>query len=254
MSQDSLQHSRLPDLPDIWHETLGWQPDAGHLLEFQSLYDRIVDANTQFNLTRIVEAEEFWEKHLWDSLRGVSCVLRGEVFPEGDAEKYRAIDIGTGAGFPGFPLAIARPDIEVMLLDSTRKKVNFLQQLAEELGMENIKTMTARAEEVGRQSCDRESYDLALARAVGPASVCLEYALPLLKIGGMAILYRGHWTEEETEKLSTTAAQLGGVISTVEAFTTPLTRGVRNCLYLSKIKPTPAQFPRAVGLPKQKPL
>lgn len=243
----------LPEKVKLWQETLGWQPDSGHLLEFQALYELIVEGNQQLNLTRITQPDEFWEKHLWDSLRGVAPFLTGEVLGTGEFPP-KVIDIGTGAGFPGLPVAIARPDWNVTLLDSTRKKIAFLNRLIDTSGLENAHTLTGRAEEIAQQRQHREAYDLALARALGPAFVCAEYVLPFLKIGAIAVLYRGHWTDEDTEALSVAVKPLGGIIDFIERFTTPLTHSVRHCVYLRKIAREPSQFPRPVGIRTQNPL
>lgn len=164
------------------------------------------------------------------------------------------IDIGTGAGFPGIPIAIASANCKITLLDSTRKKVTFIEKILTTLGLSNIKTLVGRVEEIGQQRQHRQSYDVATIRAVGSASVCAEYALPLLKVGGLAVIYRGNWTEEETTDLQNAVAQLGGIIAAIEQFTTPLSDSIRHCLYLRKVAATPANFPRAVGIPTQKPL
>ncbi len=248
MEQDNLP--QLPDFSELWQETLGWQPNEEQQTLFQQLYTQILLANRQFNLTRITEPEEFWEKHLWDSLKGIAASGLGDD----SFDNQRIIDIGTGAGFPGLPIAIAYPTTEVTLLDSTRKKIAFLQTLSEELGITNTIPLAGRSEEMGQHPNHRESYDLALARALGSASVCAEYALPLLKIGGVAVLYRGHWQEEETEALAEAVFPLGGSLLEVEAFTTPITNSQRHCIYISKEEETPSEFPRPVGIPTQHPL
>lgn len=240
-----LKTQLLPKMTDIWQQTLSWQPDTVGQLQFQCLYDLILAGNQRLNLTRITTPEEFWEKHLWDSLRGVASLLQSVTSPQ------RAIDIGTGAGFPGLPIAIARPDWHMTLLDSTRKKIAFIEALLPQLKLENAVTLVGRAEEIKRISQHRHSYDLALLRAVAPASVCAEYALPLLKKEGLAILYRGQWTDEETEALQPVVKKLGGVIESIEEFTTPISNSQRTCLYLRKVVTTPAGFPRAAGIPTQ---
>jgi 16S rRNA (guanine527-N7)-methyltransferase len=123
----------------------------------------------------------------------------------------------------------------VTLLDSTRKKIAFLERLIPQLEITNVNTLTARAEEIGRQLQYRESYDLALIRAVGTASICAEYTLPLVKLGGLAVLYRGEWTDRETEALQLAVKQLGGTIEFVDRFTTPLSQGCRTSLYVRKV-------------------
>jgi 16S rRNA (guanine527-N7)-methyltransferase len=256
----------LPDLAEVWLETLGWEPGAAQKAKFQRLYECILEGNRQLNLTRIIEPAEFWEKHLWDSLRGIRRFLsamgeehRSEVSgKERMATKVagavRVIDIGTGAGFPGIPVAIAQPTWQVTLLDSTRKKIEFLNQCLKELPLANGATLVDRVERIGQQVNHRETYEIALVRAVAAASVCAEYALPLLKAGGWAVLYRGQWTVAETAALEPVVQRLGGQIEAVEEFKTPLTAGDRHCLYLRKISPTPKEFPRAVGIPPQRPL
>lgn len=236
----------LPEMIDLWKSTTSWFPDEAMRSQFQQFYDLVLQGNQQQNLTRITEPVDFWEKHLWDSLRG--------VFPKVTGSNLSAIDIGTGAGFPGIPMAIARPDWKITLLDSTRKKVNFLQDTTKVLGLTNVRSMIDRVEQVGQSSGHREAYDLATIRAVAAASVCAEYALPLLKIGGIAVLYRGQWTDEEAIVLDHAVEELGGVVEECDRFETPLTHGIRHCLYLRKTASTPLDFPRAIGIPTQDPL
>jgi 16S rRNA (guanine527-N7)-methyltransferase len=270
----------LPMFLEIWQETLDWQPNHTQLERFQALYAIILAGNHLLNLTRITEPEEFWEKHLWDSLRGIRSFLPTEGTEDGEQgignrrqetgdrrqeteavspsslspAPLTVIDIGTGAGFPGIPVAIARPDWQITLLDSTHKKIQFLNQLLELLQLTNGQTLVDRVEAVGQSLDHRAAYDLALVRAVASTSVCAEYALPLLKVDGLAILYRGQWSEVEAEQLKSVVQQLGGTLERVEAFQTPLTGGDRHCLYLRKVTPTPAEFPRMVGIAVQKPL
>jgi 16S rRNA (guanine527-N7)-methyltransferase len=151
-------------------------------------------------------------------------------------------------------VAIVAPNSTITLVDSTRKKISFIDKIFSELTLSNAKTIVARAEEIGQQPQHRQKYDIALIRAVGTASACAEYTLPLLKQGGLAVIYRGTWTEEETTALNNAVKQLGGKVELIENFTTPLTNSVRHCLYLRKVGTTPANFPRAVGVPTQKPL
>lgn len=238
---------KLSMLPEISQWQPGWQPDARQQLQFQRLYRLILEGNRQLNLTRITTPEEFWEKHLWDSLRGVAPLLS-------DPTRQRVIDIGSGGGFPGIPIAIARPDWSVTLLDATRKKTTFLATLLTNLDCQNATSLCDRAEQVGQTADHRQTYDLALIRAVGPAPVCAEYALPLLRIGGLAILYRGQWTASDTEALQPIVEQLGGQVESVAGFLTPLSQSVRHCLYLRKVLPTPREFPRSIGIPAQSPL
>lgn len=227
--------SLLPEMADIWQQTLDWQPTVEQQQLFQQLYEGILEGNRNLNLTRITALEEFWEKHLWDSLRGV---LSQASRVESRECEFKVIDIGTGAGFPGIPVAIAFPHYFVTLLDSTRKKITFLETLLAKLGIKNATTLTGRAEAIALAPQHRQYYDIALLRAVAPATVCANYALPLLKTGGLAILYRGHWTDEETDALKPVVEELGGVIESIEGFTTPISNSIRHCVYLRSCSPT----------------
>lgn len=235
----------LPQMTDLWQQTLKWQPSGEQQCQFQRLYELILLGNRQLNLTRITAPQEFWEKHLWDSLRGIAPLLQSSVEISASVQEVaptvqRVIDIGTGAGFPGIPVAIVQPSWSVTLLDSTQKKIAFLNTCLAEMSLQNANTVTGRAEEVGKLPQYRRTYDIALVRAVGSASVCAEYALPLLKPGGLAVLYRGHWTSDEAEALQSALKHLGGVIEAVEEFATPLSQSVRHCLYLRLVTATPA--------------
>ena len=249
MRDEAIGLAQLPEIGEGW-QGLNWQPSREQQAQLQQLYELILAGNRHLNLTRITDPQEFWEKHLWDSLRGIKPWLTQSP----DPEPLRVIDIGTGGGFPGLPAAIARSDWQITLLDSTRKKLAFIDSLIAALELSQVRTRVERAETLGQQRLHRAKYDLALIRAVATAPVCAEYAIPLLKVGGTAVLYRGQWTEEESIGLEGALQQLGCVLESVESFTTPLTAGVRHCLYLKKIAPTEARFPRPVGVPAQKPL
>ncbi len=236
---------QLPTLLSLWESTTGWQPNEEQLQQFQNFYELLAMANKSLNLTRILEPEDFWEKHLWDSLQPILTApqLAGAT-----------MDLGTGGGFPGIPIAIAHPDWPVTVADSTAKKINFIRSSYTTIPLENVVALVDRAETLGRDPAHRDHYQLVTIRAVAEPAVCAEYAVPLLAIGGTAILYRGHWTEEDSATLESAVEQLGASISQVSQFTTPLTQGLRHCIYLQKNAPTPIKFPRAVGTPTQKPL
>ena len=238
-----------PEILSQLYTTLSWSPQPLQQEQFTQLYSEILRGNRQFNLTRITDEEAFWEKHIWDSLSGLSPWLSGEI-----TQPQRGIDIGTGGGFPGIVAAIVLPQTQITLLDSTRKKITFLQEVIQTLKLYTVKTIVDRVETLGHDRQHRSQYDLALIRAVGTPAVCAEYALPLLKLGGTAVLYRGQWTGEEEKHLSQVAQQLGGELKAVQAWTTPLTGGIRHCVYLHKVGPTPNSYPRAIGVPSQTPL
>jgi 16S rRNA (guanine527-N7)-methyltransferase len=239
-----------------WRSSLGWEPTESQCQQFQSLYGLIWQANQQLNLTRIIEPPDFLEKHLWDSLTGLMPWLVADAQPDWVTQQpiRKVLDIGSGAGLPGFPAAIVQPDWQVTLLDSTQKKVRFLASTAEALGLSNVRAIADRAEYFGHQLSHREQYDLALLRAVGAPSTCAEYALPLVQKGGIVVLYRGQWSATETETLAPKIKPLGGEIVAVQPWQTPLTGGIRHCVYLRKVRRTPDDFPRAVGLPAKQPL
>lgn len=229
--QSKIPHQQLPEMSEVWQQTLFWQPSAARQQQFQHLYELILAGNAKLNLTRITEAIAFWEKHLWDSLRGILPILKEEP-PENSS--LNIIDIGTGAGFPGLPVAIALPHSSLTLLDSTHKKIAFLRTGIARLGIKNATPVVGRAEQLACQPQYAGLYDIALLRAVAAATVCAEYAYPFLKVGGLAILYRGRWTPEEAEALARTTEHLGGVVESVEAFTTPISHATRHCLYLRR--------------------
>lgn len=280
LGQSPVMTSNTPDLPtmnDLWQSTLDWQPSDAQQQQFQRLYHHILIGNRKFNLTRITDPVDFWEKHLWDSLRGIGVGVMRPGLVCGDAEPkqgshtdgdqasfdqkstfptspYKVIDIGTGAGFPGLPVAIAQPTWHVTLLDATRKKLAFIESILPDLNVPKVKLWVGRAEEIGHLRHHREHYHLVLLRAVAPASVCAEYALPLLKQDGVAVLYRGQWSQDEQQKLEAALQLLGGAIAQIDAFTTPISQSIRHCVIVTKVASTDPEFPRAVGIPAKDPL
>ncbi len=255
----------LPLHLDLWQSSLQWQPSDTQQALFQQLYEQILIGNQQLNLTRITEPDDFWEKHLWDSLSGIAPWLADMTAEsdEADAEDshktapLRIVDIGTGGGFPGIPVAIAlstpAESISLTLVDSTRKKIQFLQTLCQTIGIPAT-CLATRAEALGRDPAHREQYDLALIRAVGKTATCAEYVLPLLKVGGQAVIYRGQWTTDDTEEIVPVIELLGGELTDLQDWETPITQGIRHCLFIYKDMPTSNDFPRAVGVPGKTPL
>ncbi|NCJ07374.1 16S rRNA (guanine(527)-N(7))-methyltransferase RsmG [Synechococcales cyanobacterium C] len=254
---------------DLWDWSLtlgGWQPQDLQKHLFCSLYAHLLAGNQRLNLTRITAPVDFWEKHLWDSLVGIvpwlpqdersqaASEFKPELCSWALPDPLCVIDIGTGGGFPGLPVAIVRPDWQVSLLDSTRKKMVFLESLVQRLGLPNVRLRCDRAETLGQSPQFRQTFDLALIRAVGSARCCAEYSLPLLKVGGIAVLYRGEWHPEDTLALDSALRLLGGELLQVQAVTTPLTQSQRHLVYLRKAEPTRLDYPRPVGVPARHPL
>ena len=249
----------LPAMLDIWQKTLSWQPSDRQFQLFGQLYEAILEGNQKQNLTRITEPEEFWEKHIWDSLLGIAPFLIADFSAMALPKKSlttvsNVIDIGTGAGFPGLPIAIANPDWSITMVDSTQKKVAFVINTIAQLRLQKAIAIATRAEVLGRNQSHREQYDLALIRAVAQPAVCAEYILPFVRVGGFGVLYRGHWQEDDTIALESALQQLGSEITAIEQTITPLSASIRNCIYLYKHSATLDRFPRQVGVPNQQPL
>jgi 16S rRNA (guanine527-N7)-methyltransferase len=218
----------LPLMKDIWQETLGWQPSLVQEELFNQFYQQVLIGNQQLNLTRITEITDFWEKHLWDSLRGIKSLLATSEVPK------KVMDIGTGAGMPGVPIAICLPQSQVVLLDSTHKKLKFLDQLILDMHIANATTLLGRAEQVNNQINHRQQYDVVTIRAVAKIEMCVKYSLPFLNSEGVAILYRGNWTPEEAEQLDQILPKYRSKIVDIASFTTPITNGQRHCIYLQR--------------------
>ena len=169
-----------------------------------------------------------------------------------DGEKI--VDVGTGAGFPGLPVKIAREDIEVTLVDSLNKRILFLQDVIEKLKLQNIKTLHFRAEEFGQNKKYRESFDIATSRAVANLSTLVEYLLPLVKVGGICICMKGSEIAEELENSKKAINVLGGEIELVEEFALPESDIKRNIVIIKKINSTPRKYPRKAGTPSKEPI
>lgn len=212
---------------------------AKQLDRFETYYEMLTDWNTRVNLTAITEKDEVAKKHFYDSL------LSAPLLPEG----ARCIDVGTGAGFPGVALLIARPDLEMTLLDSLQKRLTFLEALLDKLGL-SATLVHARAEDAGRDKAHREQYDVALSRAVSLLPVLMELTVPLVKAGGTSIAYKGDVAEELA--LSENAAKALSCELSVTDVTGDY--GARNLVLIKKLAKTPAQYPRKAGTPAKKPL
>lgn len=199
------------------------------------------------NLTRITEPEEIATKHFLDSLSLI------QALPETPANPS-VIDVGSGAGFPGLPVKIALPDIHMTLLEATRKKTKFLQHVIAVLSLTGVTVLTARAEETGHQLRYREQYDIALGRAVSKLATLVEYALPLVKIGGVVIAQKGQYPDEELGSAMHAIRVLGGNFRRSLPVQIPGLEAERHLVIIQKIKSTPKQYPRRSGLPAKTPI
>jgi len=210
--------------------------------------DEVLRANRQFNLTAVRDPEIAWSKHILDSLQGLST--------EGSTPfiaRARVIDVGSGAGFPGVVLAIAKPDLQVTLLEATRKKCNFLEA-ATSIHAPNAQVLCARAEDAGHDLQWREKFDVAIARAVGSFSEVCELCLPFVKVGGHVLLWRGQYAFLEIEESKRALQTLGGVAEVLPAYTLPHHDTNYHLVLIKKTKKTPPIYPRRSGVPKQEPL
>ena len=208
----------------------------------------LADWNTRMNLTGDTDFDTSLDRHYTDSL---APLINRELFPEGAS----MIDVGSGAGFPGLPLAIARPDMKVTLLDSLMKRIGFLDAVVKELGLANVKLVHSRAEDGGRDARLREQYDIAVARAVAPLPVLCELLLPFVKVGGRMVCYKGPAADEELQAGAKAARMLGGAAVESIPVVIPNQPEWQHCLLTceKKVK-TVRQYPRKAGTPSRSPL
>lgn len=225
---------------------LGITLDENQKKQFTDFYEYLVEKNKVMNLTGITEFQEVLVKHFLDSLACVKAVDMSRI--------KRIMDIGTGAGFPGVPLKIAFPHLEACLLDSLKKRVNFLEETFQMLKLENITAIHGRAEEYAKNKQYRETYDLCVSRAVSNLATLSEYCLPYVKTGGYFISYKSGTVQEEVEQAQKAVKILGGKIQDVVYFQLPDSEIQRSLVVIEKIKATPGRYPRKAGTPLKDPL
>ena len=225
---------------------LGITLDENQKKQFTDFYEYLVEKNKVMNLTGITEFQEVLIKHFLDSLACVKAVDMSQI--------KRIMDIGTGAGFPGVPLKIAFPHLEACLLDSLKKRVNFLEETFQMLKLENITAIHGRAEEYAKNKQYRETYDLCVSRAVSNLATLSEYCLPYVKTGGYFISYKSGTVQEEVEQAQKAVKILGGKIQDVVYFQLPDSEIQRSLVVIEKIKATPGRYPRKAGTPLKEPL
>ncbi len=224
---------------------------AEEIRAFQVYASMLREANKVMNLTAVTDDQGIAMKHFIDSLT-LCPYIRAEEERLG-GKTVRLADVGTGAGFPGLPIKISMPEVEVTLLDSLAKRLKFLGSVIEKLGLTGVNLVHSRAEDGGRDKRYREKYDIATARAVAALPVLAEYCLPFVKVGGVFLAMKGK-AEEEIEASEKAVALLGGTIEKTDTFTLPGTDMERTIVVIRKIRPTPARFPRKAGTPSKDPL
>ena len=211
--------------------------------KFEIYFNELIDYNTKVNLTAITDKEDVYIKHFFDS-----C-LASEFIPN----NAKVVDIGTGAGFPGVPLKIIRNDIDLNLVDSLNKRIVFLDYLKQKLDID-YSTYHSRAEDFCSDAKNREGYEVVISRAVAKLNTLAEYCLPLVKLGGMFIAYKGGDVEQEVNESLNAIKILGGQVQEVKNFNLPMEKGSRTLVIIKKVKLTPKVYPRGKNLPKIKPL
>ncbi|KAF0194424.1 MAG: 16S rRNA (guanine527-N7)-methyltransferase [Bacillota bacterium] len=225
---------------------LGVNLSPQQMEQFLTYMEMLLEYNQRVNLTSIKERPEVVRKHFLDSLSVVKAVnIRG-----------RGIDVGTGAGFPGLPLAIAFANLEMVLLDSLDKRVRFLKEVITALGIaDRVQAIHSRVEDVGHLSTHRERYDIVLSRAVARLNLLAEFCLPLARVGGRFIAMKGPSAHEEIEEARPAAKLLGGgEVECVEWTLPGIVQEARILVSISKVRSTPSQYPRKAGIPAKKPL
>lgn len=216
------------------------------LQQFNRYYELLIDWNQKMNLTAITEPHDVAIKHMIDSLTAYDAQLFHV--------KQKVIDVGTGAGFPGLPLKIYCPEIELTLMDSLNKRVKFLQTVVDELQLHDVTCVHARAEEGARNKQYREQFDVAVSRAVARLPILAEYCLPFVKKGGHFLALKGMQYEEEAKEAAKAIKVLGGSKVEIHRVQLPGLEDVRAVIDITKGMPTPKAYPRKAGTPAKSPI
>ena len=214
------------------------------LNQFYKYMNLLLEWNEKINLTAITDPNEVILKHFIDSLTLNKYIK----------ENSTLADVGTGAGFPGIPLKILRPDLKITLVDSLNKRINFLNEVINKLNLVNIETVHSRIEDFGKDKKYRESFDFVTARAVANLAVLSEYLLPIAKVGVQCVGMKGSSVEEELSNGKNAIKVLGGKIKNIDEFVLPDSDMSRNVIIIDKIKNTPNKYPRKAGIPVKEPL
>lgn len=212
--------------------------------QFYQYMKLLLEWNQQINLTAITEENEIIKKHFIDSIT-ISKYIEKDS---------KVIDIGSGAGFPGIPLKIAEETYNITLIDALNKRLKFLNEVIGTINLKNIQTIHTRAEDIGKNIVYRETFDVAVSRAVASLNVLVEYLLPLVKVGGKCICMKGNNVKIEIEEAKKAIELLGGKIEQIEEFNLPNSDITRSIIIIKKIKNTPNKYPRKAGIPSKDPI
>ena len=236
-------------------KSLGLHLSDGQLEQFELFYRELADWNRRANLTAITTYEETQVRHFLDSLTVCMALRQVDGSPLEDIPGAgRAVDVGSGAGFPGLPLKLAFPDVELHLVESVGKKTAFLEHVAGLLGLKGVVVHQGRAENLARLPELREAFDLALVRGVARVSLLLEYSLPFCRVGGRTVAHKHGGLAEELEQASHALAELGGRLAGVHHVALDGLTDNRVVVAFEKTGPTPVRYPRRVGIPAKRPL
>ena len=227
-------------------KALGVTLSDEQIQQFLKYYEMLVEWNEVMNLTAITEYDEVMKKHFVDS---ISLCKAYDV-----TQNKTVIDVGTGAGFPGLALKIAFPDLQVTLLDSLNKRINFLNEVIAALELTGVETIHGRAEDFAKPGKCREKYDLCVSRAVSGLATLSEYCLPYVKVGGLFVSYKSGSVKEEAEAAEKAVKILGGKIRDIQYFDLPGSEISRSLVIIEKVKNTPGKYPRKAGTPLREPL
>ncbi len=236
----------MVSLSDYAKGILGIHLSPEQVEMFNTYRDFLLEWNQRVNLTSIVQPHEIETKHFLDSL-SIAQVI--------DTQKGSLmVDVGTGAGFPGIPIKIIFPQIQLLLVESVGKKAEFCRQLAEKLGLKGVEVKAGRAEECGHQPEFREAFDWVAARAVANLPILVEYMLPLAKVNGTVIAQKGHTALIEAQQAEHAIHILGGRLRKLLPVQIPGVTEDRYLVVIDKVASTPAQYPRHTGIPSKRPL
>jgi 16S rRNA (guanine527-N7)-methyltransferase len=229
---------------------LGIELNARQVKQFELYYQELIEWNRRINLTAVTDYSSVQVKHFLDSLT-IALAL-----PEKEIEKpdFNIVDVGTGAGFPGFPLKILFPQPRLVLLEPTTKKITFLQHIVCRLELENVEVLNSRAEEAAHLPLYREQFALVLSRAVALLPTLVELTLPFCRVGGRFIAQKKGEIEQEVNRAKEAVATLGGKLNQIRKIELEEFSDARYLVIIDKICPTPGKYPRRAGLPKRRPI